>query len=97
VAIEPDHKIIAPEGMPLAKAKAVVAIWVVFVPAAAVGAVGVPVKAGDTEEIAPLNVAFVAFIVVAVTVVAFTVVALAVVAVKVPFTIKFPDVPVFPA
>lgn len=30
-------------------AKAVVAIWVVFVPAAAVGAVGVPVRAGDAK------------------------------------------------
>lgn len=30
-----------------ARTKAVVAIWVVFVPTAAVGAVGVPVSAGD--------------------------------------------------
>lgn len=29
--------------------KAVVAIWVVFVPAVAVGAVGVPVKAGEAR------------------------------------------------
>ena len=37
--------------------KAVVAIWVVLVPARAVGAVGVPVKVGLTEDMAPENVA----------------------------------------
>lgn len=43
----------APRETPAAAAtvatNAVVAIWVVFVPAAAVGAVGVPVKAGDAR------------------------------------------------
>jgi hypothetical protein len=37
--------------------KAVVAIWSVLVPAAAVGAVGIPVNDGFTAEIAPANTA----------------------------------------
>jgi hypothetical protein len=43
----------------LANAKAVVAIWVVFVPTVAVGAVGTPVSAGDARGAgtAPLIVA----------------------------------------
>jgi hypothetical protein len=46
-----------PAGNPFAIAKAVVAIWVVFVPAAAVGAVGVPDKTEFTELTAPLKLA----------------------------------------
>ena len=46
-----------PAGNPFAIAKAVVAIWVVFVPAAAVGAVGVPDKTEFVELTAPLKLA----------------------------------------
>jgi hypothetical protein len=46
-----------PAGNPFAIAKAVVAIRVLLSPAAAVVAVGVPEKAGDTEVIAPENAA----------------------------------------
>lgn len=56
-AILPDHITIAPEGTPFVSTKAVVAIWVVLVPGAAVVAKGVPVNVGETEEIAPENVA----------------------------------------
>jgi hypothetical protein len=45
-AIEPDHNVIRPTGIELCT-KAVVASCVVFVPIAAVGAVGVPVNAGE--------------------------------------------------
>jgi hypothetical protein len=48
-AIEPDQRIIPPTGkaaLAAASANAVVANCVVFVPATAVGAVGVPVKEG---------------------------------------------------
>jgi hypothetical protein len=46
-AIEPDQRKIDPDGTPLASTKAVVAIWVVFVLNAAVGATGVPVNVGE--------------------------------------------------
>jgi hypothetical protein len=46
LAIVPDHIEIKPLGTAFAITKAVVAICVVFVPADAVGAVGVPVRAG---------------------------------------------------
>jgi hypothetical protein len=55
------HILIVPVGEPLlACTKAVVAIWVELFPTDAVGAVGVPVNAGDTEEIDPEKVPVVA-------------------------------------
>ena len=68
-----------------------VAIWVVFVPAAAVGAVGVPVNAGETEEIAPENVAVVPAKA-AESVVA-PVKAVVPVTAKLPLTVKLPTEP----
>ena len=57
-AILPYHMVITPVGMMLLT-KAVVASCVVFVPTAAVGARGVPVKVGDadnTTEVVPVEV-----------------------------------------
>jgi hypothetical protein len=54
-AVPVPHILITPVGDPLACTKAVVASWVELFPIAAVGAVGVPVNVGDTEEIAPEN------------------------------------------
>jgi hypothetical protein len=51
-AIEPDHNVITPTGIELCT-KAVVAICVVLVPIAAVGAVGTPVNAGDVRGAIP--------------------------------------------
>ena len=48
-ATEPDHNKITPAGI-ISLTKAVVAIWVVFVPAVAVGANGAPVNVGEADN-----------------------------------------------